>query len=112
MRRSLQKWSDKANIEFVEIPPTPEGPQAPASQIRVRFDTGDHGDGFPFDGRSGTLAHAFFPLNNRGIKHLCALETTYMYCKKTNVIKTARNIYMLPKRTSYSTSVYNGSIFW
>ena len=66
MERSLKKWSDKANIEFVEVPPTPGGPQAPASQIRVRFDVGDHGDGFPFDGRSGTLAHAFFPLNNQG----------------------------------------------
>lgn len=62
MRRSLAKWSEKANIDFVETP----NAQIGSSQIRVRFETGDHADGFPFDGPSGTLAHAFFPLNNRG----------------------------------------------
>jgi len=66
MTRSLKKWSDKANINFVELPPTPDGPPVGSSQIRVRFETGNHGDGFPFDGPSGTLAHAFFPLNNAG----------------------------------------------
>ncbi len=37
-----------------------EGPAASA-HIMIRFTTGDHGDGFPFDGSSGVLAHAFFP---------------------------------------------------
>uniref|UniRef100_A0A7M5WV55 Peptidase metallopeptidase domain-containing protein n=1 Tax=Clytia hemisphaerica TaxID=252671 RepID=A0A7M5WV55_9CNID len=67
MTRSLKKWSDAANIDFREIPPTPAGPQAPASQIRVQFGQGNHGDQFPFDGPSGTLAHAFFPLSNVGL---------------------------------------------
>ena len=73
MTRSLKKWSDAANIDFREIPPTPGGPQAPASQIRVQFGQGNHGDQFPFDGPSGTLAHAFFPLNNVG-KCCCVLK--------------------------------------
>lgn len=63
MYRSLEKWSKAADIDFRETPNAAIG----SAQIRVRFEEGTHSDQFPFDGPSGTLAHAFFPLNNRGI---------------------------------------------
>merc|ERR1712119_254333 len=47
-------WSDVADLEFERV-------EAGEAHIDIQFGKGEHGDADPFDGRGGTLAHAFFP---------------------------------------------------
>lgn len=54
VHQAFSTWAGWTRLTFRE------GPAATA-HIIIRFVTGDHGDGFPFDGSSGVLAHAFFP---------------------------------------------------
>ncbi len=53
VRQAFQLWADYANLNFTEV--------ANNGDIRVSWQVGDHGDGNPFDGLNGVLAHAFFP---------------------------------------------------
>ena len=52
IKQALQMWRDNADLEFIE---------AEECDLEIRWDTGDHGDGDPFDQGGGTLAHAFLP---------------------------------------------------
>lgn len=53
-------WAAETPLRFrlVNITDNPD--------IRIRFESGDHGDGSSFDGRGGTLAHAYYPPPNGG----------------------------------------------
>jgi peptidoglycan hydrolase-like protein with peptidoglycan-binding domain len=55
IHQAFSTWAGWTGLSFREVP-IASGPE-----IIVRFVAGNHGDGFPFDGVSGILAHAFFP---------------------------------------------------
>lgn len=66
-QRAFARWASVIPVSFQE---TPEYDKA---DITIGFFSGDHGDGEPFDGVLGVLAHAFSPQNGRF--HLDAAET-------------------------------------
>ncbi|KAA8529514.1 hypothetical protein F0562_033687 [Nyssa sinensis] len=57
--RAFDRWSVVIPLNFTETS------SFYSADIRIAFFSGDHGDGEPFDGALGTLAHAFSPPNGR-----------------------------------------------
>ena len=54
--RALDEWAKVAQITWVlDASPTAD------RTVNILFVQGDHGDGFPFDGPGGVLAHTFYP---------------------------------------------------
>jgi matrixin len=56
VREALKLWTDASGLKLTEV-------SWPSADIQISWATGDHGDGFPFDGPNGILAHAFYPPN-------------------------------------------------
>ena len=56
---ALSKWQAATNINFREV-------TTGSADILIKFAPGAHGDPYPFDGRGGTLAHAYYPYRNYG----------------------------------------------
>ncbi|KAF3444898.1 hypothetical protein FNV43_RR14591 [Rhamnella rubrinervis] len=54
---AFYEWSDNSKFTFNER----SSPEWTTTDIYVSFQSGDHGDGFPFDGPGNVLAHAFPP---------------------------------------------------
>uniref|UniRef100_A0A0D6QR78 Peptidase metallopeptidase domain-containing protein n=1 Tax=Araucaria cunninghamii TaxID=56994 RepID=A0A0D6QR78_ARACU len=65
--RAFQRWADVIPLTFTE---TDDYANA---DLKVGYYSGDHGDGEPFDGALGTLAHSFSPEDGRF--HLDAAES-------------------------------------
>jgi hypothetical protein len=59
VEKAFKKWERISRLKFFNS-------TDPNSDILVRFQSGMHNDGFPFDGAGGSLAHGFYPHNNEG----------------------------------------------
>lgn len=69
---AFSMWSAETPLRFRRVADGTSG------DIVIRFVTGNHGDGSPFDGPSNVLAHAFYPSNSgsiRGDTHFDDAET-------------------------------------
>ncbi|XP_053347984.1 72 kDa type IV collagenase [Clarias gariepinus] len=52
--RAFKVWSDVTPLKFTRI-------MTGEADIMINFGRNEHGDGYPFDGKDGLLAHAFAP---------------------------------------------------
>ncbi|XVF14162.1 hypothetical protein REPUB_Repub09cG0033400 [Reevesia pubescens] len=59
VNKAFQTWAANTHFSFSRTEDYVN------SDIIVSFERGDHGDGFPFDGPDGTLAHAYAPTDGR-----------------------------------------------
>ena len=54
IKKSFDLWEAATDLTFTNQ-------ESGSVHIEIRFATYEHGDGDPFDGPGGTLAHAYFP---------------------------------------------------
>ncbi|KAJ4813908.1 Metalloendoproteinase 2-MMP [Rhynchospora pubera] len=79
--RAFSRWAAVIPMNFTETTSTVD------ADITIGFYNGSHGDGEPFDGPLGTLAHAFSPTDGRF--HLDASET---WIASGDVTKSSSNV--------------------
>ncbi|XP_031280117.1 metalloendoproteinase 2-MMP-like [Pistacia vera] len=59
VRRAFATWAANTHFTFSWTR------NISKADITISFESGDHGDGYPFDGPGGTLAHAYAPTDGR-----------------------------------------------
>ncbi|CRK95035.1 CLUMA_CG008519, isoform B [Clunio marinus] len=75
-------WSEYTDLTFTAKKSNPV-------HIDIRFETGEHGDGDPFDGPGGTLAHAYFPVYGGDAHFDDAEQWTVNSARGTNLFQVA-----------------------
>jgi hypothetical protein len=56
IKRAMAEWSKVVKVSWI-----PASGGGASRAVNIVFASGAHGDGFPFDGRGGILAHTFYP---------------------------------------------------
>ncbi|KAI5694140.1 hypothetical protein M8J75_011375 [Diaphorina citri] len=82
IRKAFQVWADVTPLTFT-------AKKSGQVHIEIRFERDEHGDGDPFDGPGGTLAHAFFPVYGGDAHFDDAEKWTVNSYKGTNLFQVA-----------------------
>ncbi|KAG7304126.1 hypothetical protein JYU34_011059 [Plutella xylostella] len=82
LAKAFSVWADYTDLTFTQK-------RSGQVHIEIRFEKGEHGDGDPFDGPGGTLAHAYFPVYG-GDAHFDDAEMWSINSKRgTNLFQVA-----------------------
>ena len=97
--RAFKVWQDVTPLKFIRL--TRRDPRTADIDIKFVPSYVDHGDGKKnaFDGESGTLAHAFYPLPGAGAlagdSHFDEAETWTLYTNKGKSLNILYNVYTI-----------------
>ncbi|CAO1439363.1 unnamed protein product [Diamesa hyperborea] len=80
--KAFNTWTEYTDLTFTAKKTNPV-------HIDIRFETGEHGDGDPFDGPGGTLAHAYFPVYGGDAHFDDAEQWTINSGRGTNLFQVA-----------------------
>uniref|UniRef100_A0A8C3JB46 Matrix metallopeptidase 9 n=1 Tax=Calidris pygmaea TaxID=425635 RepID=A0A8C3JB46_9CHAR len=81
-KRAFKVWSDVTPLTFTQI-------YSGEADIMIMFGSREHGDGYPFDGKDGLLAHAFPP--GQGIQGDAHFDDDEFWTLGTGIVVKTRH---------------------